>query len=230
MNSYSDKHAAQKVDRAIYTLDSSMKKLLKPSVFVLLSLPFIWLVFALLTNQLGANPVEAITNYTGETALRILLLSLAMTPLRMLLKKPWPIRLRRTIGLFAFFYVFTHFLTYLLLDQQLAIYLYYGQPFDGAALIADIIDRPYITAGSVAFVILIALAVTSNNRMMKRLGRRWQSLHRLVYVATGAALLHFVWLTKGDQVEPLIYLAVFCVLMLFRVKSLLKFYHRKQIS
>lgn len=116
------------------------------------------------------------------------------------------------IGVFAFFYVAIHFLTYLLLDQQL----------DGAAIIADIIDRPYITAGSVALIILIALALTSTNGMMRRMGKRWQSLHQLVYVATGAALLHFIWLTRGDQIEPLVYLFVFCVLMMFRVKKLVK--------
>jgi len=189
-----------------------MKSLLKPSVFIVLCLPFLWLVYALLTNRLGANPVEAITGFTGEWALRILLLSLAMTPLRMVLKKPWPIKLRRMVGLFSFFYALTHLLTYLLIDQQL----------DGAAIIADIIDRPYITAGSVGFLILIALAVTSTNGMMKRLGKRWQSLHKLVYVATGAALLHFIWLTKGFQIEPLVYLFVFLVLMSFRVKAWLK--------
>jgi len=122
------------------------------------------------------------------------------------------------VGLFAFFYVLTHFLTYLLLDLQL----------DTSAIVADIIDRPYITAGSVAFIILIALAVTSTNAMMRRMGKRWQSLHRLVYVATGAALLHFVWLTRGFQIEPLVYLAVFCVLMLFRTKKLMKLYLRKR--
>lgn len=196
------------------TRDSSLalKALLKPSVFVLLSLPFCWLVYALFTGGLGANPVEALTGYTGEWALQILLLSLAMTPLRILLKKPWPIRLRRMVGLFAFFYGLMHLLTYLIIDQQL----------DGAAIIADIIERPYITAGSVAFLILLSLAATSTNRIMKRMGKRWLSLHKLVYVATGAALLHFVWLTRGDQIEPLVYLAVFVVLMLFRVKKFFK--------
>jgi len=189
-----------------------MIKLVKPSVFILLCLPFGWLVYALLTNQLGHNPIETITDFTGEWALRILLLTLAMTPLRMILRKPWPIRLRRMIGLFSFFYVMTHLMTYLLLDQQL----------DGSAIIADIIDRPYITAGSVAFVILLMLALTSTKGMMKRMGKRWQSLHQLVYVGTGAALLHFVWLTKGAQAEPLVYLFVFCVLMLFRTKKLIK--------
>lgn len=212
MTIHMEKSARLQIRQAPSVSASRMKLLLKPSVFIALSLPFIWLVFALFTNRLGANPVEAITDHTGEWALRILLLSLAMTPLRMVLKKPWPIRLRRMVGLFSFFYVLTHLLTYFLLDQQL----------DGAAIIADIIERPYITAGSAGFLILLALAVTSTNGMMRRLGRRWQSLHKLVYVATGAALLHFIWLTRGFQIEPLVYLFVFLVLMSFRVKAWLK--------
>jgi len=188
-----------------------MKSMLKPVVFALLSMPFIWLVYALLTSQLGANPIEAITDFTGEWALRILLLSLAMTPLRMLLKKPWPIRLRRMIGLFAFFYVLTHLATYLVLDQQ----------FDMGAILSDILERPYITAGSISLLILVPLALTSTKGMMKRLGKRWTSLHRLVYIAATAAIVHYVWLTKGDQMEPLVYLVVLLVLMLFRVKKLI---------
>jgi len=184
--------------------------MLKPSVFLLLLLPFVWLIYALLTGQLGANPIEAITAFTGEWALRILLLSLAMTPLRMIVKKPWPIRLRRMVGLFAFFYVLTHLLTYLLLDQQ----------FDLSAIVSDLFERPYIAAGTVAFLILVPLAITSTKGMMKRLGKRWQSLHRLVYIAATAALVHYVWLTKGDQVEPLVYLMVLFALMLFRAKRL----------
>lgn len=189
-----------------------MKSLLKPGLFILLCLPFMWLVYAVLSNALGANPVEAITRHTGEWALRILLLSLAMTPLRMVLKKPWPIRLRRMIGLFSFFYVSVHLLTYLLLDQQ----------FDGAAIIADVIERPYITAGTVGFFILLALAMTSTNGMMKRLGKRWNKLHKLVYWAAAAAVLHFIWLTRGFQLEPLVYLIVFLVLMSFRLKAWMK--------
>ena len=188
-----------------------MKSMLKPVVFVLLLAPFIWLVYALLNNQLGANPIEAITEFTGDWALRILLLSLAMTPLRMLLKKPWPIRLRRMVGLFAFFYVLTHLATYLVLDQQL----------DVSAIMSDILERPYITAGTLALLILIPLALTSTKGMMKRLGKRWTSLHRLVYLAATAAIVHYVWLTRGDQIEPLIYLFVLFGLMLFRVKKLI---------
>ncbi len=184
---------------------------LKPTVFLALSLPFIWLVYAVLTDSLSRNPIEAITRFTGEWALRILLLSLCMTPLRMVLKKPWPIRLRRMVGLFAFFYVALHLLTYLLLDQQL----------DVAAIVADVFERPYITAGTVAFLLMVPLAITSTKGMMKRLGKRWQPLHRLVYIATTAAVLHFVWLSKGDQLEPFVYLAVLLLLMLFRVKKLL---------
>ncbi len=187
-----------------------MKSMLKPVVFLLLCTPFIWLVYTLLTNQLGANPIDTITDFTGEWALRILLLSLAMTPLRMLTKKPWPIRLRRMIGLFAFFYVLTHLATYLVLDQELDI----------GAILSDILERPYITAGTVALLILVPLAITSTKGMMKRLGKRWTALHRLVYVAATAAIVHYVWLTRGDQLEPLIYLIVLFVLMLFRVKKL----------
>jgi len=215
MNTYIDKNAVQSRKSPSrfggQTMKSLlMKSMLKPVVFVLLSMPFIWLVYALSTNQLGANPIEAITDFTGEWALRILLLSLAMTPLRMLFKKPWPIRLRRMVGLFAFFYVITHLATYLVLDQQ----------SDLSAILSDILERPYITAGTVAFLILIPLAVTSTKGMMKRLGKRWVALHRLVYVAATAAVVHYVWLTRGDQIEPMIYLIVLFVLMLFRVKKL----------
>lgn len=191
--------------------NSLLKSMFKPSVFVLLLLPFIWIVFALLTNRLGANPIERITDDTGEMALRMLLLSLAMTPLRMLLKKPWPIRLRRMIGLFAFFYACLHLLTYLILDQQL----------DFSDIVSDVFERPYITAGTFAFLLLVPLAVTSTKGMMKRLGRRWQPLHRLVYVATTAVLVHYIWVTRGDQLEPFIYLLVLFGLLLVRAKKLM---------
>ena len=185
--------------------------LLKPFVFVALSMPFVWLVYATLTNQIGSNPIEAITDFTGEWALRILLLSLCMTPLRMVLRKPWPIRLRRMVGLFAFFYVCLHLLTYLLLDQQL----------DVGAIVDDLLKRPYIMAGTVGFLLLLPLAITSTKGMMKRLGKRWQVLHRLVYVASTAAVVHYVWLTRGDQIEPMVYVLVLFLLMLFRVKKLI---------
>jgi len=183
--------------------------LIKPLVFLVLLSPFLWLVYALFTAQLGENPIEAITDFTGEWAFRILLLSLAMTPLRQLLKKPWPVRYRRMIGLYAFFYVCLHFLTYLILDQQL----------DVSAIFSDILDRPYITAGTVGFLVLIPLALTSTKGMMKRLGKRWKSLHKWVYVAGAAASLHYIWLAKGDRIEPFVYLGVFLLLMVPRVKT-----------
>ncbi len=187
----------------------SLSGLIKPLVFFILLTPFMWLVYALFTAQLGENPIEAITDFTGEWAFRMLLLSLAMTPLRQLLKRPWPIRFRRMIGLYAFFYVSLHFLTYLVLDQQ----------FDMAAIISDIIDRPYITAGTVGLLVLIPLAITSTKGMMKRLGKRWKSLHQWVYVAGAAASLHYIWLAKGDRIEPFVYLGVFLLLMVPRVKK-----------
>lgn len=188
---------------------SRLQWLLKPVVFVSLSLPFCWLIYATLSNQLGPNPIEAITDFSGEWALRILLLSLCMTPLRMVFRKPWPIRLRRMVGLFAFFYVFVHLSTYLALDLQ----------FDIAAIVDDLFERPYIMAGTVAFLCLVPLAITSTKGMMKRLGKRWQILHRIVYVAATAALVHFIWLSRGDQLEPWLYALVFFGLMLFRVKK-----------
>ena len=183
--------------------------IIKPLVFVLLLTPFLWLVYALFTAQLGQNPIEAITDFTGEWAFRILLLSLAMTPLRQLLKRPWPTRYRRMIGLYAFFYVCLHFLTYLVLDNQL----------DMSIIISDILDRPYITAGTVGLLIMIPLALTSTKGMMKRLGKRWKSLHQWVYLAGAAASLHYIWLAKGDRLEPFVYLAVFLLLMVPRFKK-----------
>lgn len=201
--------SARAIGRSALSYTSTNNRLFKPSIFLLLSLPFLYLVYTVFNNQLGGNPIEAITHFTGEWALRILLLSLAMTPLRMVLKKPWPIRLRRMVGLFAFFYVFLHLLTYTVLDQQ----------FDVAAIVADIIDRPYITAGFVAFLVLVPLALTSTKSMMKKLGKRWQSLHKMVYIAAIASVVHYVWLTRGDQIEPIVYLAVLIGLLLFRVKK-----------
>ena len=184
---------------------------LKPLVFLVALIPLVSLVYSLLTGQLGPNPIEVLTDETGEWALRFIVLGLLLTPLRIWLKKPWPVQLRRMIGLFAFFYVVVHFSIYLFLDQQL----------DLAAIIADIIKRPYITAGTVAFLILIPLAITSNRRMVKRLGKKWQSLHRWVYIAACAAVVHYVWLAKGDRIEPFVYLAIVMFLLVVRLKRVI---------
>ncbi|MGD8557013.1 MAG: protein-methionine-sulfoxide reductase heme-binding subunit MsrQ, partial [Chromatiales bacterium] len=157
-------------------------------------------------NDLGANPVETLTHDTGDWALRFLLLSLAVTPLRLLTRRAWLIRYRRMLGLFAFFYAFLHFTVYLWIDQS----------FLWSEIAADILKRPYITMGFAAFLILLPLAATSTKGMVRRLGKRWASLHRLVYPAALLAILHFIWLTRADYREPGVYLALFLLLMLFR--------------
>ena len=184
----------------------------KPVVFFLALLPFLLLVLSLLTGQLGPNPIDTLTDQTGTLAIRMLLISLMLTPLRWLLKNTWPIRFRRMMGLFAFFYAALHVTTYFALDQQ----------FDLAAIGSDLLERPYIMAGTVAFLILLPLAITSNRRMVKRLGARWLSLHRWVYIAGAAVVVHYVWLAKGDLIEPFVYLALLIVLFSHRLVKMMR--------
>ena len=186
--------------------------LLKPSVFIAALLPFLLLVQSLLAGQLGPNPIDTLTDQTGTLAIRMLLISLMLTPLRWILKDTWPIQLRRMMGLFAFFYASLHVTTYFALDQQ----------FDVAAVWADLSERPYIVAGTIAFLIMVPLAITSNKRMVRRLGRRWMSLHRAVYIAGLAVVVHYVWLAKGDLVEPIVYLALLIVLFSYRLVKTLR--------
>jgi len=169
-------------------------------------------VNAVITGSSGPNPIEFITHQTGEWALRFLLLGLVLSPMRWWLKSLTPLKFRRMIGLFAFFYVVVHFATYLVLDQQL----------DLNAVVEDIFKRTYIIAGFVSLLVLIPLALTSTKATQRRMGRRWLSLHRLVYVASISAVLHYVWLVKGDQIEPLVYAAVLAVLLILRVVRRLK--------
>lgn len=185
---------------------------IKPLVFIASIIPFLLLLQALLSGKLGPNPIDALTDRTGTLAIRMLLISLALTPLRWLLKNTWPVRLRRMLGLFAFFYAFLHVSVYLLLDQQ----------FDLGAIWEDLAERPYIMAGTVAFVILIPLAATSTRGMVRRLGRRWAGLHRGVYLASAAVVVHYVWLAKGDLIEPFVYLAVLLFLLGYRFVRLLR--------
>ncbi len=158
-------------------------------------------------DGLGADPVAALTHGTGEWALRLLLLGLALTPLRQLLKRPWPIRFRRLLGLYAFFYASLHLTVYLLLDLG----SYWSQ------IGADILKRPFITVGFAAWLLLVPLALTSTQAMMRRLKKNWQRLHRLVYAIAVLAVLHFWWLVKSDIREPLAYAAVLAVLLGWRV-------------
>jgi sulfoxide reductase heme-binding subunit YedZ len=182
----------------------------KPVVFVLCALPALSLVYRGFAADLGPNPVETITFTTGEWALRLLLITLSVTPLRKLTGASWVMRLRRMLGLYAFFYVCLHLLTYVWLDAFFSLSYIWD----------DIAKRLYITAGFTGFCLLLPLAITSTNAMIRRLGaRRWQRLHRLAYVAAMAGVLHFLWLVKADLREPLIYLCFYMALMIARLPS-----------
>lgn len=180
---------------------------IKPAVFIVSLLPLAWLVFAVFTDRLGANPLDELNDELGEWALRFLILTLAITPLRKLTGMNWLIRLRRMLGLYVFFYAVLHLFAYLWLDK----FFYWPE------IIADVIKRPFITVGMLALFLLIPLAVTSTNGMMKRLGRWWARLHKLIYVIAVLAFLHFLLLVKFDTREPLIYGAIIGVLLFYRL-------------
>lgn len=180
---------------------------LKTAAHALALWPLLGMFRGVRNDSLGADPVAALTHATGDWALRLLLLSLAMTPLRRLLGQPWPIRFRRLVGLYAFFYACLHLAIYLVLDLG----GYWTQIFD------DIVKRPYITVGFSAWLLLLPLALTSTRGWMRRLGRRWSQLHRLVYVAGVLAVLHFLWLVKSDLREPLVYAGVLALLLGLRL-------------
>jgi len=186
-----------------------IRRYIKPAVFIVCALPLLSLVLATFNiggASLGANPVEKIQDTFGQWGLRFLCITLAVTPLRDWLNMPWLVQLRRMLGLYAFFYVLMHFLTWLILDQ--------GMFWPG--ILDDIGKRPFITIGFAALVLLVPLAVTSTNRMMRRLGKRWKSLHRLNYVICLLAVWHYYWQVKADTTEPLIYLAIVLVLLGWR--------------
>jgi sulfoxide reductase heme-binding subunit YedZ len=198
---------AQLTGRAINTTEK-WQWVWKSLVFVAALMPLAKLAWLGLHDGLGANPIEKITRATGYWTLAFLLITLSATPLRMLWAWKWPIRWRRMLGLFAFFYGSLHFLTYLVLDQF----------FDWPAIVKDIAKRPYITLGFPAYVLLIPLAATSTDKMVRRLGGRcWKRLHRLVYVISIAGVVHFWWLVKKDIAEPLQFALVLTVLLGFRV-------------
>lgn len=183
---------------------------LKPALFVASLVPLALLVHSAIADSeaLGANPIETINRYLGDWALRLLLITLAITPLRLLTGWHEFARLRRMFGLYAFFYATLHVASYTVLDQQ----------FNWDEILKDIIKRPFITVGFVSFVLLIPLAVTSTNAMVRRLGgRRWRNLHRLVYIIGAGAVLHFFWMVKSDIREPLIYATVLALLLGYRV-------------
>lgn len=180
---------------------------LKGVLFGACLFPFGQLLYYGFTDALTANPIEFITRFTGSWALILLLASLSVTPLRKILGWNDLIKYRRMLGLFAFFYAVLHFSTYMVLDHF----------FDFPAIVKDIIKRPYVTAGFTGFVLMIPLAITSTAAMIRRLGKRWQQLHRMVYIAAIAGVIHFYWLVKADIRRPVQYGAVLLLLLGIRL-------------
>jgi methionine sulfoxide reductase heme-binding subunit len=178
----------------------------KPAVFFLLLVPLAALLWRGYAGSLGVNPIETVTRGTGEWTLRILLFTLAITPLRRLSGIPDLIRFRRMAGLFAFFYGALHLVTWLWLDKF----------FDLDEMAQDVVKRRFIAAGFVAFLAMVPLAVTSTRGWIRRLGRRWQMLHRLVYLSAAAGVVHYIWLVKADLRAPLAYAATLVLLMALR--------------
>ncbi len=181
---------------------------LKTAVWVVALVPLARLLYGFWTDDLTVNPIEYVTRELGETGLRLLLASLAMTPLRIVFGIGWPVTLRRLLGLFAFFYVVLHFAVFIVLDHF----------FDWRTMLDDVVKRPWITVGVAALLLLVPLAATSTTGMIKRLGGvAWRRLHRLVYVAAALGALHYIWLAKKVLVEPWVYAAVLALLLGIRV-------------
>ncbi len=192
-----------------------LRPMAKPLVFALAMLPFAWLLYGALTQNLGPNPAEALIRSTGDWTLRALCLVLAITPLRVMTATPALARFRRMLGLFVFFYAVLHLLCYSWLDMEFVL----------ADIVRDIIKRPFILVGFASVVLLSALAVTSFNRAIKVMGaRRWQQLHRLVYAIACLALLHFFWMRSGknDYAEVGVYAAIVASLLGWRVLQALR--------
>ncbi len=178
-------------------------RVFKPVLFILLLSPALYYGVAFWQDQLGANPLEAIIRGLGDWGLRILLITLLVSPLRRVLNWPQVLRTRRMLGLFAYFYVVLHLLGYLWFDQF----------FDWEEIWFDILERPFITVGMIAFVLLTPLAITSTKGMIRRLGKKWKHLHTLIYPASILAVLHFWWMVKLDKREPLIYAFILAILL-----------------
>jgi sulfoxide reductase heme-binding subunit YedZ len=181
---------------------------LKLGIFLGGLVPLVWMTLRATTGLLSANPIAEIENELGMTALVFLLAALCCSPLRWLLGWTWPMRIRRELGLFAFFYAVLHAATYLVLDEL----------FDWRAIVADIAQRPFITVGFLALVLMIPMAITSTNEWVRRLGyRRWQRIHQVVYLAGALAVLHFIWRVKLDVSQPLVYATILGVLLALRL-------------
>lgn len=185
-----------------------VRRVIKPVVFVACLVPFAFLLADLVGDRLGANPVEEMQHRTGDATLTLLLITLSVTPIRRLSGWGAVIQLRRMLGLFAFFYATLHFSTYLVFDQFFSL----------SGIIDDVAERPYITVGFTSFVLLVPLALTSTKGWVRRLGgKRWNRLHRLVYIAAAGGVLHYLWLVKADTRRPVIYGVVLVILLAARV-------------
>jgi len=187
--------------------DIIKSKFAKPVLLHLHMVPVASLIWRAFYGDLGANPVALITHSTGDWTLRFLLITLAISTLRQWLGLSALLRFRRMFGLYVFFYACCHF----------AIWFIFDHAFDFTDMFEDIVERPYITVGFSALVLLIPLAITSNNAMVRRLGKSWKKLHRLVYLITGLGVLHFLWLVKADYLEPGIYALIAAVLLVQRI-------------
>ena len=190
-------------------LTKQIRFIWKPLTFALCLVPFAIIAGKVygIGGTLGPNPVEAIQDYFGEWGLRFILLTLAVTPLRKISGRAWLSQFRRMLGLFAFFYVFVHFITWLILDQ--------GMQID--AIIEDIVERPFITIGMLALLLLLSMAATSTAAMRRRMGRRWQKLHNSVYLVAVLGVWHYWWQVKNDITEPLIYALILSLLLGYRL-------------
>lgn len=190
--------------------DKTLRFALKPLVFLICLGPLVTLVWKLVQQNLGANPVDVITRSTGKWTLTFLLITLSVTPVRKLAGMPWLIKFRRMLGLFAFFYGSLHLMTYVWLDKS----------FDVPAMLHDIAKRKFITAGMTAWASMLPLAITSTTGWIRRLGgKRWQKLHRLIYLSATAGVVHFIWLVKADLRRPLTYGAILSVLLAYRLTT-----------
>jgi len=189
-----------------------LHRVAKPVLFTICLLPFAWLVYRAFANQLGANPAEALIRATGDWTLRFICIVLAVTPLKVISNTPMLLRFRRMLGLFVYFYVAIHLLSYSWFDMG----------FDVADIVKDIIKRPFILVGFSAFLLLTPLAATSFNAAIRKLGaRRWQMLHKLVYLIAGLGILHFFWMRSGknDFAEVFVYAAIITLLLGWRVQQ-----------
>ena len=185
-----------------------MKKYYKPSIFFLSLIPFFLILYKIIFDKLGPEPVKEITHFTGEWTLLFIIFTLSMSPLKKITKLNIWISFRRMLGLFLFFYATLHMLTYVVIDYRL----------DLQSISKDIITKKFIFVGFAAWVLLLPLALTSSKRALIYLKDKWKKLHRLIYIIAILGLVHFIWLVKKDLTEPLIYAVIILILLLFRFK------------